>query len=56
MQPTRANDTPHGPVLTGRLAARVKNRINRYTLSALRTERRKPGSYRWVKPLRKHAP
>jgi NADH:quinone reductase (non-electrogenic) len=51
-QPTHADDSPHGLVLTGRPAAHVKEWINRYTLSALRAERRRPGSYRWVKRFR----
>ncbi|MFF6784934.1 FAD-dependent oxidoreductase [Streptomyces sp. NPDC012510] len=53
-QPTRADDSPHGPVLTGRPAARINEWINRYTLASLRAERRRPGSYRWARPLRKN--
>lgn len=48
-QVTRADDSPCGPVITGRLAAWGKNIINRYTLGGLRSERRRPGSYRWAK-------
>lgn len=48
-QMTRADDSPCGPVITGRLAAWGKDVINRYTLGGLRSERRRPGSYRWAK-------
>lgn len=48
-QMTRGDDSPRGPVITGRLAAYGKDVINRYTLAGLRGERRRPGSYRWVK-------
>lgn len=46
-QMTRADDSPYGPTLTGRAAAYGKDVINRYTLGGLRSERRRPGSYRW---------
>ncbi|WP_371677525.1 NAD(P)/FAD-dependent oxidoreductase [Streptomyces sp. NBC_01276] len=52
VQQVRADDSAHGLVLTGRTAARVKEWINRYTLSSLHRERRRPGSYLWAKPLR----
>ncbi|MQS15878.1 FAD-dependent oxidoreductase [Streptomyces kaniharaensis] len=56
IQPVRADDSPHRPVITGRAAARINEWINRYTVGALRAERRRPGTYRWARPLRATAP
>ncbi|MFE2289438.1 NAD(P)/FAD-dependent oxidoreductase [Streptomyces sp. NPDC059443] len=52
VQPVRTDDSAHGLVITGRPAARINEWINRYTLASLRAERRRPGTYRWAKPLR----
>ncbi|MEU9121075.1 FAD-dependent oxidoreductase [Streptomyces sp. NPDC048506] len=56
IQAVRADDSPHHLVITGRPAARINEWINRYTLGALNAERRRPGTYRWAKPLRTTAP
>ncbi|WP_046776989.1 NAD(P)/FAD-dependent oxidoreductase [Streptomyces yangpuensis] len=52
IQPVRTDDSAHRLVITGRPAARINEWINRYTLASLRAERRRPGTYRWAKPLR----
>ncbi|MFE9466814.1 NAD(P)/FAD-dependent oxidoreductase [Streptomyces virginiae] len=52
IQPVRTDDSAHRLVITGRPAARINEWINRYTLASLRAERRRPGTYRWVKPMR----
>ncbi|MFG3254710.1 NAD(P)/FAD-dependent oxidoreductase [Streptomyces sp. NPDC048172] len=49
IQLVRADDSPYGPVVTGRAAARFNEWVNRYPLFSLRGERRRPGSYRWAK-------
>ncbi|MFF8262605.1 NAD(P)/FAD-dependent oxidoreductase [Streptomyces virginiae] len=51
IQPVRTDDSAHRLVITGRPAARINEWINRYTLASLRAERRRPGTYRWAKPL-----
>ncbi|WP_051808919.1 NAD(P)/FAD-dependent oxidoreductase [Streptomyces sp. NRRL S-378] len=52
IQPVRTDDSAHRLVITGRPAARINEWINRYTLASLHAERRRPGTYRWAKPLR----
>ncbi|MCX5376715.1 NAD(P)/FAD-dependent oxidoreductase [Streptomyces sp. NBC_00091] len=51
IQPVRTDDSAHRLVITGRPAARINEWINRYTLNSLHAERRRPGTYRWAKPL-----
>ncbi|OLZ72326.1 hypothetical protein AVW11_04300 [Streptomyces amritsarensis] len=52
IQPVRTDDSAHRLVITGRPAARINEWINRYTIASLHAERRRPGTYRWAKPLR----
>jgi NADH:ubiquinone reductase (H+-translocating) len=47
IQLTKSDDSPGQRIIIGRPAALVKELICRYTVFALRTERRWPGSYRW---------
>ncbi|GAA2094319.1 FAD-dependent oxidoreductase [Streptomyces albiaxialis] len=49
IQLVRADDSPYGPVVTGRAAARYNEWVNRYPGFSLRRERRRPGTYRWAK-------
>lgn len=49
IQFVRADDSPHERILTGRAAAWAKERICRFTVGSLRLERRRPGSYLWLK-------
>jgi NADH:ubiquinone reductase (H+-translocating) len=48
-QLTRADDTPVNVVLSGRIAAPVKETVCKGTLWAIRREAAKPGSYLWLK-------
>lgn len=47
IQPVTAGDHPRGPVLRGPLAALAKEQVCRMTVSWLRTESRRPGSFTW---------
>lgn len=47
VQPVRADDTPRGPALSHRTGAMVKEQVCRMTLSWVRGERRRSGSYSW---------
>lgn len=49
IQMVRADDAPSDRIITGRAAAWVKERICRITVASLRLERRRPGSYMWMK-------
>ncbi|GAA3473315.1 NAD(P)/FAD-dependent oxidoreductase [Nonomuraea roseola] len=49
IQTVRHDDSPLGLVLTGRVAAWVKEQVCRFTLGSLRLERRRPGTYLWPK-------
>ncbi len=49
IQLVRADDTPGDRIVTGRAAAWVKELICRFTVASLRLERRRPGSYMWLK-------
>lgn len=49
VQTVRADDQPRGLVIRGRLAATVKARICQSTLSWIRAELRRSGSYSWPK-------
>lgn len=47
IQPVTAGDHPRGPVLRGPVAALAKEQVCRMTVSWLRTESRRPGSFTW---------
>ena len=47
IQPVTAGDHPRGPVLSGPLAALAKEQVCRMTVSWLRAESRRPGSFSW---------
>jgi len=47
IQPVTAGDHPRGPVLRGPLAALAKEQVCRMTVSWLRAESRRPGSFTW---------
>jgi len=49
VQFSHADDSPRTAYLGGRAGAIVKEQICRYTVSALRREARKPGSYSWFR-------
>ncbi|MEU4323662.1 NAD(P)/FAD-dependent oxidoreductase [Nonomuraea dietziae] len=49
IQTVRHDDSPLDLVLTGRVAAWVKEQVCRFTLGSLRLERRRPGTYLWPK-------
>ncbi|HRE46453.1 MAG TPA: FAD-dependent oxidoreductase [Aggregatilineales bacterium] len=49
IQLTRADDTPRERILTGRVAALIKEAVCRFTTAALRVERRFPGAYQWLR-------
>ena len=49
VQLTHADDGPRSMYLGGRAGALVKEQVCRATVSFLRMEARRPGSYRWLK-------
>ncbi|MFI0424890.1 NAD(P)/FAD-dependent oxidoreductase [Spongiactinospora sp. 9N601] len=49
IQWVKSDDSPAKFVVTGRLGAWVKEQVCRFTVGALRLERRRPGSYLWPK-------
>ncbi len=49
IQFVRADDSPVEWILSGQVAAWVKELVCRFTVGSLRLERRRPGSYLWVK-------
>lgn len=57
VQFVHSDDRPREQLLTGRLAAVVKETICRYTVWSLQLEKRWPGSYRWLRaPLAAASP
>ncbi|MFG1699867.1 NAD(P)/FAD-dependent oxidoreductase [Nonomuraea sp. NPDC049309] len=56
VQFVHGDDTPKERILSGRTAAWVKEQICRFTVASLKMERRRPGTYMWVKgPARRDA-
>lgn len=56
VQFVHGDDSPKERILSGRTAAWVKEQICRFTVTALKMERRRPGTYMWAKgPARRNA-
>jgi len=55
-QPAHTDDTPVNAVVSGRVAAPIKETVCKGTLWAIRREAAKPGSYFWLKGGRRPAP
>ncbi|HWH65995.1 MAG TPA: hypothetical protein VNS99_07845, partial [Gaiellales bacterium] len=49
VQLSHTDDSPRSTYIGGRAGAFVKEQVCRMTVSMLRAEARKPGSYRWLK-------